>query len=100
MSQRDRRDRGSATVEMALALPVVVMLLAAGIGAIVVVAQKLGCVARARDVALAAARGMEVPPPESGSVRHESVEYGNDGTVTATVHIATTSCTSTAVAEP
>ena len=95
-----RRDRGSATVEMALALPVVALLLAFGIGAVVAVTYKLGCVARARDTALAAARGIDVPLPGGGPRQRESVEYGNDGTVTATVEIAIVSCTATAVMEP
>jgi len=86
-------------VEMALALPIVALLMASGIGAVAVVAYKLGCVARARDTALAAARGMEVPLPGGGPLLHESIEYGNDGTVTATVKIAVASCTSTAVVE-
>lgn len=87
-------------MELALALPVVALLLAFGIGAVVVVTYKLGCVARARDTALAAARGMEVPLPGGRPGRRESVEYGDDGTVTATVETALTSCTSTAVMEP
>lgn len=93
-------DRGSATVEMALVLPVVFLLLAAGIGAVVVATYKLGCVARARDIALAAARGAEFPPPGNRPRPRESVEYGDDGTVTATVQIGAVSCTSTAVVEP
>jgi hypothetical protein len=87
-------------VEMALALPVVALLVAFGIGAVIAVTYKLGCVARARDTALAAARGVEVPLPGGPPRSRESVEYHNDGTVTATVEIAIASCTSTAVVEP
>ena len=87
-------------MELALALPVVALLLVFGIGAVVAVTYKLGCVARARDTALAASRGIDVPLPVGGSRQRESVEYGNDGTVTATVETAIASCSSTAVMEP
>jgi len=95
-----RRDRGSATVEMALALPCVALLVVVGVGAIAAVTHKLGCVARARDTALAAARGEEVPLPGGPSSHHESVEYGHDGTVIATVETPFATCTATAAMEP
>lgn len=86
-------------MEMALVLPVLVLLAAVGVAAIVAVTYRLGCVARARDAALAAARGEERPQP-GGPGHLESIRYGNDGTVTATVRILDTSCTSTAAMEP
>ena len=55
------RDSGSATAELAVALPAIMLLLMAGMGAIVAVTTKLGCVAAARDAALAAARGADPP---------------------------------------
>jgi len=86
-------------LEMALVLPALVLLAAVGVAAVVVVTYRLGCVARARDTALAAARGEVVPQP-SGPGRLESIQVGNDGTVTATVRIFDTTCTSTAAMEP
>jgi hypothetical protein len=50
-------DRGSVTAELAAALPALVLLLVAGLGAVSAVATKLNCQAAARDAALAAARG-------------------------------------------
>lgn len=86
-------------MEMALVLPALALLAAVGVAAVVLVTYRLGCVARARDTALAAARGEE--NPQSGRPGHvESIRYGNDGTVTATVSIFDTSCTSTAAMEP
>ncbi|MBV1851932.1 TadE/TadG family type IV pilus assembly protein [Catellatospora tritici] len=91
-----RRDRGSATAELAVALPAVVLLLVAGLGAVAAVTTKLGCTAAARDAALAAARGDTVP---SGV----GVESTRD-TVTATVHrsikVTVLTCSATAAREP
>jgi Flp pilus assembly protein TadG len=52
-----RRDRGSATAELAVALPVVVLLLLAGLTAVGAVTTKLRCVDAAREAVLAASRG-------------------------------------------
>lgn len=87
-------------METALVLPIIVGLMVAGLGGVVVATYKLGCVARARDVALAAARGAEAPPAGVVPGAHESVEFGSDGTVAAMVQIGPASCTSTAVVEP
>lgn len=82
-------------MELALALPAVVTLMLSGIVAVVAVTHKLGCVARARDTALAAARGAQTSPANG-----ESVEFQGDGTVVVTVATPYTSCTSTAAVEP
>ncbi|BCJ72118.1 hypothetical protein CS0771_16620 [Catellatospora sp. IY07-71] len=91
-----RSDRGSATAELAVALPAVVLLLVTGIGAVTAVTVKLGCVAAARDAALAAARGEAVA---AGA----DVSSGGD-TVTATVRrsvrVTVLTCTATAAREP
>jgi hypothetical protein len=55
-------DRGSVTAELAAALPAVVLLLVAGLGAVSAVGTKLNCQAAARDAALAAARGEPAVP--------------------------------------
>jgi hypothetical protein len=52
-----RRDRGSATVELAVSLPALVLLLAAALTAVVAVRVQLECVDAAREAARAAARG-------------------------------------------
>lgn len=52
-----RRDRGSATAELAVGLPALVFLLLAGLTAVSAVTTQLRCVDAARDAALAAARG-------------------------------------------
>jgi hypothetical protein len=50
-------ERGSATAELAVGLPAVVMLLLAGLTAVGAVTTKLQCVDAAREAAIAAARG-------------------------------------------
>jgi len=54
---RLRDDRGSATAELAVALPALVLLVLFALGAINAVLAQLRCVDAARDAALAAARG-------------------------------------------
>lgn len=54
---RSTRDRGSVTAEAALALPVLLVVLAAAIGVLVCVASQLRCVDAARAAARVAARG-------------------------------------------
>ncbi|MEV0152978.1 TadE family type IV pilus minor pilin [Micromonospora sp. NPDC050686] len=59
MSGRRRagRDRGSFTAELAAGLPALTLLLLTGLTAMDAVATKAGCLATARDAALAASRG-------------------------------------------
>lgn len=57
-----RRQHGAVTAEMAMALPVLTLLLMIGMWAIGVVVANIRCVDAARDVARAAARG---EPPEA-----------------------------------
>jgi Flp pilus assembly protein TadG len=84
---RRSRERGSATAELAVGLPALLLLLFAGLAAVGAVTTKLQCVDAARDAALAAARG------ESGSeAGHQAAPDGADlsvtvegDTVTATV---------------
>lgn len=52
-----RQDRGMATAEMAVALPALVVLVAAGMTAVSVLTVQLRCVDAAREAARAAARG-------------------------------------------
>ena len=52
-----KRDRGSATVELAVGLPALVLLLLFGLGAVDAVLARLQCVDAARDAALTSARG-------------------------------------------
>ena len=52
-----RRDRGSVTAELATSLPVVVLLLLAGLTGVDAVVTKLRCVDAAREAARAEARG-------------------------------------------
>ncbi len=52
-----REDRGAVTAEMAVALPVLVLLLAVSLGAVGAVTAQLRCVDAAREGARAAARG-------------------------------------------
>jgi hypothetical protein len=84
-SASDDRDRGNATVELAVSLPALVLLLYAGLTAVLAVRTDLGCVDAAREVARAVARG-DVPatPLPSGG----SVAVATDGDVVrATVHV-------------
>lgn len=52
-----RRERGVATAEVAVALPALVVLVAAGMTAVSVLTAQLRCVDAAREAARAAARG-------------------------------------------
>lgn len=82
-----RRDRGSATAELAVGLPALLLLLLAGLTAVGAVTAKLQCVDAARDAALAASRGE--PGTEAGRraapAGAEVTVTGSGGTVTATV---------------
>src|SRR5690606_27972405 len=73
-------DAGVATVEIAACLPALALLLMVGLGALGVVRDQIGCVAAAREVALAAARGAS-PPPVAADV----VEVSTDGDVVRVV---------------
>jgi TadE-like protein len=54
---RTRRDRGSATAELAVGLPALVFLLLFALGAVNAVLARMQCVDAARDAVLASARG-------------------------------------------
>ena len=58
-------DRGSATAELAVSLPALVLLLLVGLSALVVVRDQIACVDLAREAVRAAARGE--PAPDSGT---------------------------------
>jgi hypothetical protein len=82
------QDRGSATVETALALPSLVLLTLALVGVITGVATQIGCVDAARLAARATARG-----EPDGSVRAAVLRDLPGGKVTITnargyVHVA------------
>lgn len=70
-----RRDRGSTTAELAVASPVLVLLLLASLTGIGAMVTKLRCVDAARESALAAARGAPAPPVPVDA----TVEVGGDG---------------------
>jgi Flp pilus assembly protein TadG len=74
-----RGDRGSVTVELAVALPVIVILLLGGLTAVNAVATKMRCVDAAREAARAEARG------EPGTTAGQrAAPAGADVTVTTT----------------
>ena len=80
MTRTRRGDGGMVTAELAVSLPALALLLAVGLGALTVVRDQIQCVAAAREVALATARG-ESPPPVDATV----VEVDNDGDVVRVV---------------
>jgi hypothetical protein len=55
--RRPGHDRGSFTAELAAGLPALVLLLIAGLTAVVAVSTQLQCLDAAREAAIAAARG-------------------------------------------
>jgi Tfp pilus assembly protein PilX len=57
VSRRIRGDRGSATAELAIALPALILLLLFALGAVDAVLTRMRCVDAARDAALVQARG-------------------------------------------
>ena len=69
-----RRDRGMATAEVAVALPALVVLVAAGMTAVSVLTAQLRCVDAAREGARAAARG-----EDAAIVRSLAERSGPDG---------------------
>lgn len=88
------RDRGSATAELAVSLPALVLLLMVGVLAITAVTTKLGCVSAARDMALSLARGQAPSTVEGSTARRV------DDRVTVTVDRGIASCSATAAMEP
>ncbi|MEP6696632.1 MAG: TadE family type IV pilus minor pilin [Pseudonocardiales bacterium] len=86
-----RADRGSATAELATALPVLVLLLAVALGAVGAVTAQLRCVDAAREGARAAARGESSARAASfarqvaPSGARVEVSAGDAGTVAVTV---------------
>ena len=75
MSSAPRRcDRGMATAEVAVALPALVVLVAAGMTAVSVLTAQLRCVDAAREAARAAARG-----EDAAIVRSLAERSGPDG---------------------
>ena len=64
-----RRDSGAATAELAVVLPVLVLLVAAGMSAVSVFLAQLRCVDAAREGARAAARGESDAVVRSTAVR-------------------------------
>jgi hypothetical protein len=75
-----RGDEGTATAELAVCLPALALMLVVGLGALSVVRDQIECVAAAREVAIAVARG-ESPPPVAAAV----VEISVDGDVVRVV---------------
>lgn len=62
-----KRDAGNATVELAVSLPALVLLLIAGLFGIAVMRTQLECVDAAREFARAAARGADPPAAPAGT---------------------------------
>jgi Flp pilus assembly protein TadG len=78
-----RRDGGMATAELAVVLPVLVLLVAAGLTAVSVLIAQLRCVDAAREAARAAARGETAEVLRSAAARvappAATVSVGTDG---------------------
>ena len=90
MRPRLRRESGMVTVELAAALPVLVLLMLAGLSAVRVVDARERCLDAAREVARAAARGDDAAVARAGAVvpggARISIARGADE-VTVTVSI-------------
>ena len=69
MSRPPGRDQGMATVEIAVVLPALMLLVAVGISAVSAVTGHLRCLAAAREAARAAARGDPVQEARAQAVR-------------------------------
>jgi Flp pilus assembly protein TadG len=84
--RRPGRDRGSYTAELAAGLPALLLLLLAGLTAVIAVTTKGQCVDAAREGALAAARG-ESGTTAAGRVAPAgaTVSVGGGDLVTVTV---------------
>jgi Flp pilus assembly protein TadG len=87
MAGQRRDDRGSATAELAVGLPAVVVLLLVGLTAVGAVHTRMACLDAAREAALAAARGEPgVPAAHRVAPGGAEVTVRVDGdAVTATV---------------
>lgn len=86
--RRRTGDRGSATAELAVGLPALMLLLITGVTAVGAVTTRLQCVDAARDAALAAARG------EPGAVAGQrSAPEGAEVTVQVSGDLATATVT-------
>ena len=83
------RDRGSATAELAVALPALVLLLLFALGSVDAVLQRMRCVDAARDAVLTAARGGDGEAAGlRGAPRGASISVSVDGdTVRARVWV-------------
>jgi Flp pilus assembly protein TadG len=84
-------DRGSATAEIAVALPAVVLLLVVGLTAVTAVRTQLECLDAAREAARAAARG---DPGEAAGARVAPagatvavVDHGDTTVATVRAHV-------------
>ena len=90
MRTRLRRESGMITVELAAALPVLALLMLAGLSAVRVVDARERCLDAAREVARAAARGDDAAVARAGAVApggaRISIARGADE-VTATVSL-------------
>jgi hypothetical protein len=85
---RATSDRASATAELAVSLPAVVLLLLAGLTAVSAVSTQIRCADAARDVALALSRGEPRPTdrlPAGGLIAVDSSADRVAVTVTAPV---------------
>lgn len=88
LGRATRRDRGTATAELAASLPAVVLLLLAGLTTVDAVGTQTRCVDAARDVALALARGERAPTDHLPSGAGISVSAEADRiTVTVTAPV-------------
>ena len=77
-----QRDGGMATAELAVVLPALVLVIAAGLTMVSVVLAQVRCVDAAREAARAAARGESADVVRSAAVRAAaaaSVEVGSAG---------------------
>jgi hypothetical protein len=83
-SQMGRTDRGSATVELAVSLPALVLLLATGLAALAAVRTQVECVDAAREAARTVARGERPPSTMDGSITTIAIE---EDLVRATVRV-------------
>jgi hypothetical protein len=81
-----RRDRGSATVELAVGLPALVLLLLFGLGAVNAALARMQCVDAARDAALASSRGGDGATQGQRRAPHgASVTVSDDGQLVSAV---------------
>ncbi len=87
-----RRDDGSATAELAVGLPALILLMLFALGAVDAVMARMQCVDAARDAALAQARGGDGPSvgqrraPGGATVAVSVDGQRVDATVRVTVH--------------